>query len=115
MTEKEIRKLFFYKKPRSEAASFHEWVRKIFTETAVDLGNCLPSSRERSLMLTKLQEALMWANASIALHWDTGDDKKYTGQRCSQCVQGAVGPQGEPGRDGKEGKQGPMGPMGPKG
>ena len=70
MTEKEIRKLFSYKKPSSEAASFHEWVRKIFTETAVDLGNCLPSSRERSLMLTKLQEALMWANASIALHWE---------------------------------------------
>lgn len=28
----------------------------------------LPDSREKSLALTALQEALMWANASIACH-----------------------------------------------
>ena len=29
------------------------------------ISNC-PSSRERSLAITKLEEAIMWANASIA-------------------------------------------------
>lgn len=29
-----------------------------------------PNSREKALALTKLQEACMWANAAVAIHYD---------------------------------------------
>lgn len=33
---------------------------------ALEILKCAPSSRERSLAITKLEEAVMWANAAIA-------------------------------------------------
>lgn len=44
-----------YEKLRDKAKKLARWVTK----------NC-PESRERSLALTKLEESVMWANASIA-------------------------------------------------
>jgi hypothetical protein len=43
---------------------------QVLRDTGKDLGKviltCCPESRERSLAITKLREAVMWANAAIA-------------------------------------------------
>jgi hypothetical protein len=44
----------------------HAKVREVLRDAAVDIVRLVPSGRERSLALTKLEEAMMWANAGIA-------------------------------------------------
>jgi hypothetical protein len=42
--------------------------RHRFIELALHMDETLPDSREKSLCMTSLQEALMWANAAVAIH-----------------------------------------------
>lgn len=46
----------------------HEMVRENLKEEAVWMNEVLPEGREKSLAVTKLEEAMMWANAAIARH-----------------------------------------------
>jgi hypothetical protein len=54
--------------PPHDAATVqrHKVVRSRLLWVAVDLDDYLPESREKSLFLTHLEEAMMWANAAIA-------------------------------------------------
>lgn len=57
---------FKYHKPKDDQPERYNAIRfeaKAFARSV--LKRC-PNSRERSLALTKLEEAVMWANASIA-------------------------------------------------
>ena len=47
-------------------AKDHEWARAALQRVAVDLDVGLPPGREKALAMTKLEEALFWANAAIA-------------------------------------------------
>lgn len=49
-----------------ETIASHEAVREELRVTAILLDDMLPDSREKSIAITKLEEALMWANAAIA-------------------------------------------------
>lgn len=49
-----------------ERAQAHERTRAIFLQTACELAAVVPAGREQALMLTKLEEAMFWANAGIA-------------------------------------------------
>jgi hypothetical protein len=69
LTEKEIQdmeKRFTYHPPKGDQQGRYVEIRD--TAHAVALGICqnCPESRERSLALTHLEEAVMWANAAIA-------------------------------------------------
>ena len=44
----------------------HDTVRSLLKGTAHNLIAIVPEGREQSLMLTALEEAMMWANAGIA-------------------------------------------------
>lgn len=44
----------------------HASIRDIVRQTALELQSRTPLGREQSLMLTHLEEAMFWANASIA-------------------------------------------------
>jgi hypothetical protein len=44
----------------------HDYVRKAILDLAADLDSVLPPGREHAVVLTKLEEAMFWANASIA-------------------------------------------------
>jgi hypothetical protein len=58
---------FAYHPPSTpETVQAHERVRALLGEAAQQLGALLPDGRERSLAITHLEDALMWANASIA-------------------------------------------------
>lgn len=67
MTVKDVRDRFEYHPPQSEErVKEHERAREAVRQAAVEIYYTLPEGREKSLALTKLEEALFWANASIA-------------------------------------------------
>jgi hypothetical protein len=69
--QNELTRRFQYHPPTTEQTrSDHENVRRIFRETAEQVKDILPASagRELALSITKIEEAMMWANAGIARH-----------------------------------------------
>lgn len=57
---------FMYHKPFGDQVERYALIRGTAKDLAADIINQCPESRERSLALTKLEEAVMWANAAIA-------------------------------------------------
>lgn len=57
---------FTYHAPKGNQSERYESLRAQAKELAFSFLHKCPDSRERSLALTKLEEAVMWANASIA-------------------------------------------------
>lgn len=68
MTEHEIEIAFVYHPPNSIQTRIYENIRKQTKNLAILISRTCRDSRETSLALTKLREAVMWANASVALH-----------------------------------------------
>ncbi len=69
MTNQELESLFTYHPPKNDEQKFkYETIRNEAKSFALYLNTTLPDSREKSLAITKLQEAVMWANASIVVH-----------------------------------------------
>ena len=62
--ELEIR--FTYHRPTGNQPERYTQIRSRAGDLAELLEGLCPESRERSLALTKLEEAVFWANASIA-------------------------------------------------
>lgn len=63
----ELDNRFDYHQPSSNGvADNHEAIRDIIGATARQVIEFTPSCREQSLALTKLEEAMFWANAAIA-------------------------------------------------
>ena len=62
----EINKRFDHHAPDEVKIQKHQIVRLAAKEVAQDFYDFLPEGREKALALTKLEEALMWANAAIA-------------------------------------------------
>jgi hypothetical protein len=48
----------------------HDAVRATLLRVAKQMQRDLPDGREKSLVLTKLEETMFWANAAIARHQD---------------------------------------------
>lgn len=61
-----MEKIFTYHQPKDDQPKRYEAIRNKAKEMACMLNDLCPESRERSLALTKLEESVMWANASIA-------------------------------------------------
>lgn len=73
-SDSEIQRRFAYHQPRgTEVVATHQEVREHCAKLAVRLNRLLPESREKSLALTKVQEAMWAANAAVALHMNEGD------------------------------------------
>jgi hypothetical protein len=69
MTPEDIENRFAYHKPGSdETIEKHQLVRQEMALGADLFNNMLPECREKSLAITKLEEAMFWANAAIARH-----------------------------------------------
>lgn len=66
MDANDICNRFQYHKPDEARAERHEVVRDSFGELAEFLNEILPEGREKSTVVTKLEEAMFWANAAIA-------------------------------------------------
>lgn len=57
---------FNYHKPQEGQTEKYEALRGKAKELAYLINEQCPASREKSLAMTKLEETIMWANASIA-------------------------------------------------
>jgi hypothetical protein len=57
---------FAYHAPTGTKGERHAAVRGTMLESARQVLELCPPSRERAIALTKLREAMMWANAAIA-------------------------------------------------
>lgn len=61
-----IRNIFTYHPVKNDQEARYVEQRGMAGSLALTILENCPSSRERSLALTKLEEAVMWANAAIA-------------------------------------------------
>ena len=57
---------FTYHAPKEGQAERYEALRSQAKDLAIAIADGTPSSREQSLALTSLEEAVFWANAAIA-------------------------------------------------
>ena len=57
---------FTYHSPDEERAKKHAHIREQCFSLSNLLDSYLPDGREKSLAITKLEEVMFWANASIA-------------------------------------------------
>lgn len=63
---KAIENNFSYHAPKEGQPAKYEVIRNKAKEFAYMIQNEVPDSREKSLALTNLEQAVMWANAGIA-------------------------------------------------
>lgn len=67
MTPDDLENRFTYHPPVDEKRAYqHQLVREMCRETAEFFTETLPEGREQSLAVTKLEEAMFWANAALA-------------------------------------------------
>lgn len=59
---------FTYHPPRGDQAERYVQLRQMAKSMALQIVGLCPDGRERSLALTHLEDAVMWANAAIARH-----------------------------------------------
>jgi hypothetical protein len=62
----QIENNFSYHAPKEGQPEKYEALRSLAKGLAVAFDELCPNSREKSVAMTKLEEAVMWANASIA-------------------------------------------------
>lgn len=68
MTPEQIENTFTYHKPFGDQPQRYKVLRSQAKVLAGIIQNLCPESREKSLAFTNLQQAIMWANASIAIN-----------------------------------------------
>ena len=62
----QIKNVFTYHAPKDGQPEKYEEIRDGAYFLALLLNDLCPDSREKTLAMTKLEETVMWANASIA-------------------------------------------------
>lgn len=68
MTDNQIENIFTYHRPFGDQPARYELLRSVAKQLAGIINQSCPESREKSLAITSLQQAIMWANASIAIN-----------------------------------------------
>jgi hypothetical protein len=74
ITKEELERRFSHHPPQNEDdVAKHEAIRETCLDAAVEIAAFIPASREASLAITKLEEAMMWANAALARNREPED------------------------------------------
>lgn len=66
MTSQDLENRFTYHAPRGDQPPKYDILRKEARALAYQIEALCPEGREKSLAITKLEEAVFWANAAIA-------------------------------------------------
>ena len=66
MDAQDLGNRFNYHPPSPDRALIHDAIRGELQEVAQTILDSLPAGREQSLAVTKLEEAMFWANAALA-------------------------------------------------
>lgn len=56
----------FHAAPDQEKRDAHTSARQIIATAAHELNDLVPEGREKAVVVTKLEEAMFWANAGLA-------------------------------------------------
>lgn len=64
----DVANTFRYHAPKADQPARYEALRAKARELAELIKSSTPASREQAVSLTNLQQAIMWANASIAIN-----------------------------------------------
>lgn len=70
INDEELEIRFMYHAPGEGKAVFHTTIRARCGDLATAIRDLTPKCREQSLAITKIEEAMMWANAAIARRTD---------------------------------------------
>ncbi len=70
MTMVELVNRFRYHAPKDDQLKRYEEIRAKAMSFALEVFRSCPEGREKSLAMTKIEEAVMWANAAIARNED---------------------------------------------
>jgi len=68
VTQEQIENIFTYHAPKGDQVERYETLRTWARSMALLINANAPESREKSLAFTHLQQAIMWANAAIAIN-----------------------------------------------
>lgn len=66
MDKTDIERRFTYHAPKGDQTDRYGEIKGLAKHLANMIDDYCPESREKALAVTKLEEAVMWANASIA-------------------------------------------------
>jgi hypothetical protein len=67
VSDDELTERFAHHPPSEQRiADAHQAIRENFLELAVKMNDWLPEGREKSVVFTKLEEAMFWANGAVA-------------------------------------------------
>lgn len=84
----DLANLFAYHPANDARKTLHEKLRSDVRTLAVSFNADLPESREKSLAITYLQTALMFANAAVAIHDQTEDASPLGEEDPNKAVDG---------------------------
>ena len=73
ISAKELEVRFTYHEPKEGQPAKYQDIRNAVWEAAFIITNICPESREKSLAITKLEEAVFWANSAVARRSDAGE------------------------------------------
>lgn len=73
----ELQNRFGYHRATAESAPKHAQVRELMLETAEHLDRLIPDGRDKATAMTKLQEAMHWANSAIAMQNDVDTETAH--------------------------------------
>lgn len=68
MDPSELINRFTYHAPQPGQSEMYERIRSEAHDFATTINDLAPESRDKSLAITKIEEAVFWANAAIARH-----------------------------------------------
>ena len=68
MDKEDIDNRFTYHAPKPGQPEIYQDIRTLAKELALYINETVPEGREKSIAITKLEEATFWANAGIARH-----------------------------------------------
>lgn len=66
MMYEDLRNRFTYHPPKDDQVIRYEMIRDWGFQFAISIDEQCPNSHEKSLAITHIEEAVMWANAAIA-------------------------------------------------
>ena len=64
----DVQNTFTYHAPFGDQPARYQAIRSVAKDLATLIQTATPVSREQSVALTNLQQAVMWANAAIAIN-----------------------------------------------